>query len=302
MTPSRPLLCYFGHHKCASTWIHTILDVLCAELGWRIGYLYEARQFGGDLPAHVRERRLDVVSYVNADVEHARGLPPLRGFHVIRDPRDLIVSSYFSHRNSHPTDAWPELVPHREALRRVPQEEGLLLEMEFSAPFLNQMASWDYGRDDVLELRQESFTADPYRGFLEVFAFLGVLDETHYNKVRWLPYLARAGNNLVHRLSGGIWPLRLPFASVPAERVLGVVWAQRFEAHARGRARGVEDAASHYRSGRAGDWARHFTPEHVEAFKQRFGDLVVRLGYESDDDWSLASAREGAGHDRARAR
>lgn len=286
-----PLLAFFGHHKCASTWVHNIAETACVEAGWRFDYLYDARQFGGDLAGHVRARRLDWISYVNADARQLAGLPPLRGFHLVRDPRDLLVSAYFSHRGSHPTHAWPELVPHREALQRADKAAGLLLELEFSAQFLSQMEAWDYGREDVLELRQETFTRDPYRGFLEVFRFLGVLDERHYNKARWLPYLVRSTLNITHRLSGGWQPLRVPFDSLPPERLLGIVHDNRFEKLAGGRGKGQEDARSHYRKGEGGDWVNHFDEALVAAFKARWNGLLLRLGYETDPEWTLEGAR-----------
>ena len=40
-----------------------------------------------------------------------------------------------------------------------------------------------------------------------------------------------------------------------------------------------------FRSGRTGEWKRYFTPEHRDAFKRVSGDLLVRLGYEKDQDW-----------------
>jgi hypothetical protein len=40
-----------------------------------------------------------------------------------------------------------------------------------------------------------------------------------------------------------------------------------------------------FRGGRVGDWQKHFTAEHKALFKQCVGDLLVRLGYEKDDDW-----------------
>ena len=40
-----------------------------------------------------------------------------------------------------------------------------------------------------------------------------------------------------------------------------------------------------FRGGRVGDWQKHFTPEHKELFKRCAGDLLIRLGYEKDDDW-----------------
>jgi len=293
MAAKRELLCFFGHHKCASTWIHNVLDAVCADAGWRLSYLYAEELFGADLAGYVARSSTEFLSYVNADVRHVRGLGPLRGFHVVRDPRDLVVSSYFSHRGTHPTHAWPELAAHREKLRALGPEEGLLLEMDFSAPFLDQIASWDYGREDVLELKQEELTRDPYRSFLAVFEFLGVLDESHYGKARWPAYLARSGSNILHRWTRGVWP-RLPLRAIPGERLLGAVFDHRFQKYAGGREKGEEDRASHYRRGVGGDWVRHFTEAHVARFKERFGDLPLRLGYESDPDWSVERARRVA--------
>ena len=285
-----PLLAFFGHHKCASTWIHNIVDAVCVDAGWRRDYLYGEHLFKGDLAAHVAANKLDWISYVNADAKHLERLPALRGFHIVRDPRDLVVSAYFSHRNSHPTHAWPELIPHRETLTRLDKREGLLAEIEFSGQFLVQMDSWDYERPDVLELKQEQFTKDPYRGFLEVFRFLGVLDESHYNKARWLPYLLRSALNITNLKSSGLQPLRLPFDSIPGERLLGVIYDNRFEKFSEGRDKGKENVKSHYRKGAGGDWINHFEPVHVEAFKRRWNALVLKLGYESSPDWSLPAS------------
>ena len=40
-----------------------------------------------------------------------------------------------------------------------------------------------------------------------------------------------------------------------------------------------------FRSGKAGGWREHFTPEHKRLFLDVSGDLLVRLGYESNDEW-----------------
>lgn len=286
-----PLLAFFGHHKCASTWIHNIVDAVCADAGWRCDYLYGEHLFKADLATHVATKRLDWISYVNADAKHLARLPAFRGFHIVRDPRDLVVSAYFSHRNSHPTHAWPELIPHRERLTKLDKREGLLAEIEFSGQFLAQMESWDYTRPEVLELKQESFTKDPYRGFLEVFRFLGVLDEAHYNKQRWLPYLVRSTLNITNRKFGALQPVRMPFDSIPGERLLGVVYDNRFEKFSEGRDKGKENTKSHYRKGAGGDWINHFEEVHVAAFKRRWNKLVLDLGYEHDESWSLPQAR-----------
>lgn len=40
-----------------------------------------------------------------------------------------------------------------------------------------------------------------------------------------------------------------------------------------------------FRSGKTGGWRQHFADEHKKLFKDVAGDLLVRLGYEKDNDW-----------------
>lgn len=40
-----------------------------------------------------------------------------------------------------------------------------------------------------------------------------------------------------------------------------------------------------FRSGKVGGWKTHFQEKHRELFKQVSGDLLIRLGYESDSNW-----------------
>ena len=40
-----------------------------------------------------------------------------------------------------------------------------------------------------------------------------------------------------------------------------------------------------FRSGKVGDWQASFSAAHKDLFKQVCGDLLIRLGYETDNDW-----------------
>ncbi len=40
-----------------------------------------------------------------------------------------------------------------------------------------------------------------------------------------------------------------------------------------------------FRSGKTGEWKKSFSPEHKKIFKDVAGDLLIRLGYEKDNDW-----------------
>jgi sulfotransferase 6B1 len=40
-----------------------------------------------------------------------------------------------------------------------------------------------------------------------------------------------------------------------------------------------------FRSGKTGEWKNHFSGDHKKIFKEVAGDLLMRLGYEKDNDW-----------------
>ena len=40
-----------------------------------------------------------------------------------------------------------------------------------------------------------------------------------------------------------------------------------------------------FRSGKTGEWRAHFTDEHKKIFKEIAGDLLLKLGYEKNNDW-----------------
>ena len=46
-----------------------------------------------------------------------------------------------------------------------------------------------------------------------------------------------------------------------------------------------DDKEGFFRKGTTGDWVNYFTEEDKKLFKSRSGDLLVDLGYESDNNW-----------------
>ena len=57
-----------------------------------------------------------------------------------------------------------------------------------------------------------------------------------------------------------------------------------FRFHA-GRDRGQEDRKRFYRKGIVGDWRNHFSTDEAGIFREVAGDMLVRLGYETDLGW-----------------
>jgi hypothetical protein len=279
---NRPLIAYFGHHKCATTWINTIAALVCERLNLKFVNVSGPDMFAHRLDEFVARNGVDFLSYINANAKDIGALHGMRGFHVVRDPRDIIVSAYFSHRYSHPTEGWDALVEHRQRLQRVSKDEGLLLEMEFSRQVLDELYAWNYDQPNIREIRMEDLIRSPYETMLDAFVFVGLAKVTPM-----LPatYLAGQLLNRINLKTRGLFPLRLESATLPSQELLGIVHANRFEAQADGRRPGEEDVRSHYRKGRAGDWVEHFTPEHRAYFKQHFNQVLLKLGYERTVDW-----------------
>ncbi len=86
--------------------------------------------------------------------------------------------------------------------------------------------------------------------------------------------------------SGALAPVleALTGEEVNAERLAATVHKFSFEQQT-GRKRGAEDRTSFIRKGIAGDWRNHFNREAGRVFDERFGETLVRLGYETDRDW-----------------
>lgn len=253
------LLAYFGHHKCATVWIHSILTEVCRDLSLKLEYVHSHNQFNGDLESFVKENDLDFITYANANMDYVAKLKNFKGFHVIRDPRDIAVSSYFSHLHSHPTDGWRLLAEHREKLQKASKQEGLFLDINFiNDGVYKVLERWNYHLPHILEIKMEELTREPSKKFVEIFGFLGIIAKGFTVSSR-------------NRIS--------------IKKLEKILEKKSFSTLSGGRKKGQENAGHHFRKGIAGDWANHFTEEHKKYFKEKYNDLLIKLGYEKNSDW-----------------
>ena len=237
---SKPLYVYFGHHRCASTWILLVLMSVCDHMGIDIKKFAELND--DDL------RTIGFIADTNAEQEHIQALRPFRGFHVIRDPRDIVVSAYFSHKYSHPMGEW--LKEQRELLNQVNLEEGIKYSINFRSNQFNRMGQWNYHLPNIYETKFEILTCETYDEFSRIFRFLGLL------------------------------PQRL------SPRILEEILRHHsFKRLTEGRERGQEDSQHHYRKGIQGDWVKYFSEENKKYFKRHFGQMLIDLGYEKNSSW-----------------
>jgi len=288
---------YFGHHKCASQYIKTILRQSALLMGWSVKIDGIASQLPMDYHRHepfagrilakqamLASGAYDLICLENADNDalaiieaHRR----YRGFHVIRDPRDIVISGYFSHRYSHPVsaDESPWLWHYRSHLASLPDlESGLLAEIEFCATYFARLADWNYTNPNILEVRYETLVAEPLATFTRIYRFLGIRVPA-LDPLAMVHLLQRYGQQKVR---GQLTHKRTEFPQIALWLLLR---RHAFERKSGGRLRGAENVTHHYRKGVAGDWQNYFTPRVKGAFKHCYPNLLSKLGYEPDDQW-----------------
>jgi hypothetical protein len=193
-------------------------------------------------PAHT------VLTHLYAGYDTYAAIPKparFRTFYIVRDPRDAVVSWYFSARFSHNLiDPIPWL---RERLNAVDFEHGMTFLIDALAEwgFFDCQRSWfTTGRSDpaVRIFRYEDLARDEVAFLRDLLGYLDV----------------RMG----------------------AEEFAGLCERHAFARYAKGRDKGTEDQNSHYRRGSSGDWREKFTDKIRAHFDATTGDLVSVLGYQ----------------------
>lgn len=290
-----PLRVFFGHHKCATGWIDNILMELCFHMGIKFHMAHLPIHFEpyGGLSQLVEKEKIDFLAYTNADADYLTDFSFFRGFHVIRDPRDILVSAYYSHLHSHSTKNWTELEGHRDKLKNVSKEEGLFVEMDFSSAEFDELGKWDYNQPNVLEIRMEDLTAYPLEIFMRIARFLEILDEGEQGYLESMAgsiqYKMNRLNVKGRRFMPGNMPMfpvpRRPQTTITPELLEKVIDLKSFKRMSGGRKKGQENVKNHFRKGVPGDWRNHLSAEHIAAFKERFNPVLIKLGYEKTEDW-----------------
>jgi len=279
---------YYSHHKCATKFFLLVLARLCRDAGWNFRHVDRVDHAQPSIKEFVAANNLSALAVVNAEYEKVAGLG-VPAFHVIRDPRDMIVSGYFSHLKSHSERDWPELTEHRKRLQSLSKEDGLLAELDFSRQFLDDLATWSYSDPNILELRFEQVASDPYGTVLLALEWVGVIDPDDSGSLA--RDTARLARSFINRLSYRTALFRLirkPQKYLSGEDVLRFAYRNRFSKQARGRTRGETDESSHYRRGIPGDWMNHFTPPIAEKFNTLYGTVLEKTGYTASTQPSFA--------------
>ena len=158
--PLRSLL-VMTHHKCASAFVSLYLSEVCDLNGLRLF----ASHLGTDQP----QPEYNVSLLANARYAQIKGAVAPPAIHIIRNPLDIVVSAYYSHRSTHGEDGWPQLRRQRSVLASCGKEAGFFLTLAFLEqdefyPYtpgpLHALRGWCFDDTRIQTIRMEDLVAN----------------------------------------------------------------------------------------------------------------------------------------------
>lgn len=161
----------------------------------------------------------------------------------MRDPKDVVVSQYWSWKNTHKNNS-AKILRYREKLTALSVEDGMLLLIESREfPYLTAMEEWApvLGKENLHVIRYEDLLSDFAKAFRKSVESLGLHIGEPETQALEEKYSFR---NIVKREPG------------------------------------VENTTSHYRKGVSGDWQNYFTDSIAAAFDEHYASLCASLGYD----------------------
>jgi len=171
-----------------------------------------------------------------------------KAFYIARDPRDLIISNYFSLKYSH-NPYHPYILKMRDKLNVISQEDGIT---------------------DIIN----SSTTGTMKTFYGWF-------KQNSKNIKLIRFEDIFGANQYTVFSDLLKHCKINISEADIKFLLKKYSFKNIS----GRKQGSEDIKHHYRKGIPGDWKNHFTDQHKNLFKKLSGDLLVICGYEKDTNW-----------------
>lgn len=234
------------HHKTGTVWMHLLFrDLAEKDPRYKFLNLHLGRPEiveSAEEPTPIFFEPRGKYSLATSIVEDFVGL------HVIRDPRDVIISGAHYHQKS--SEAWLHVPDdefggrtYQEMINSLPQGDKLRFEMERKGgATVRDMVEWNYDDERFLNVKYEDLVTDiDLSLFRRVFHFLQF-------------------DRLTTRLA------------LRRTKLISIQFSDR----ARNR---------HVRSGKPRQWETEFTRQDGERFVGRFESALLKLGYETDNSW-----------------
>ena len=253
------LIIHCCHHKVGTAWFKNIFGVISTYYG---------------LPFNTNDTSLipagpSLFVDDHAKMDWSQFSRPYRGSHMIRDPRDMVVSGYHYHLWTEEkwattpinalgpdmVDYWRllpvkqiENMSYKEYLNSLQHDEGIKAEIQrASSTDIRDMINWDYDNPNFFEFKYEKIMQEEQAVFEDLFSHLG-------------------------------------FSRQAVKKCVSLALEFSFQKQS-GRKPGKVSNRSHLRSGKSEQWKNEFSPENRAYFKQLHGDDLIKLEYETSLHW-----------------
>ncbi len=250
-------LCVGTHHKTGTVWMRRVLHEIKRDQDVPLMQCHRA----GKLKKAAKTGPQIIVNWESKFPAELRALPHARFLHMIRDPRDVLLSGMRYHRKA-PLGREKFLAEKRDDLGGLTYKDHLnalptdmdrwQFEMHNKhAESLAEMLAWDRTGPNTVDVRYEDMIIDVdcvrFREILTEFAIEGIdIDRAIHSF--WL-----------HSLFGG----------VAEEGDLG------------------RQHASHIASGSVAQWKTQMPRALAEIYADQHGEALKTLGYADDDSWVM---------------
>lgn len=225
------------HHKAMTTYFTAVLRLLA----FSSRSTFETLTFSSPKP----ETDIFISAHGKVDLSSIR---PYRGIHVMRDPRDMIVSGYHYHKWTY--EKWVHRPDedgrsYQQKLNSVDKQTGLFMEIDhFVFMYRDLLEGWNIDDPNILEVSFEALSGvNREKLYNEIFSFLGYYGE---------------------QLDIAVGLMRL------------------FEAKRRTGKRGNtrKPRNQHIRSGRSEQWREELGPQHLAYIEAQLGPVLRKFGYQ----------------------
>lgn len=249
------LLCVGTHHKTGTVWMRKIFRSVADHQAIPYMQCYRPKRLA-DIP---ETGPMIIVNWSSSFPRALMDRSDARFLHLIRDPRDVLLSGMRYHRvaplanEKFLRERSPALggMTYQSFINALPNDlERLMFEMEQKHDqTVKEMLAWPYNHPNSVELRYETLVEDVtcsiLRNALRGFNIVG-LDIDHTMQAYWK-----------HSLFGALGRRRA-----------------RNKSH-----------MPHIRSGSKAQWVTSLPREIAVPYAKRYGAALRRLGYEQDETW-----------------
>jgi len=259
------LIVHICYHKCMTVFFIRVYSGMAKKWGWRFhaNFVNETDKF---LAAANKEDKNKIIMASNPRCEVSELPEHFIGSHIVRDPRDLLVSGYNYHKWC--KEQWAHVpltekkikhlrlddfglqkdlssFSYQDLLNNVDIQTGMMIELNWRTYSFRHMLNWDYNDSRFMELRYEDIFGNEMKVFSELFKHYG-LDEKMTSK--------------------------------------GLKYVEMFTFEKQ-KKMGNTGGKQHISKGVSGQWKEYFSDELKAIFKEKHQDLLIKLGYEYDDTW-----------------